>query len=502
MQDFEQEALSPSHRPSLALRTLVGSFISGLLGLAHRATVEHDGESKHETRPDGVGPGERVMALQIRSEIKETSTVERELAIIVPGDAVAKELDRAYKDLSHKVRLKGFRPGKVPRYVLEQYYKQETEAQVLEKVVNQSFREAIKAHSVLPVNNPNIQAPRELIPGMDFAYSAKVEVKPVIDIKTWKGLKLDKTTYTVADTDVDIELQRLRESQAKVAPVEGRDVIQQGDLVETNWSGTVDGEPVKGLSGVVYVIEIGGGSFPYKEAEQALVGKKLGEDLSVDVKLPADFRTESLREKTATFKMRPLTIKEKTLPALDDEFAKDVSETVETLDELKANIKGELEKVADNRSKAEVRDAVITALVDGNPFEVPQSMIERQSETLVVDRLQRLPQQQAEMIWQSQGARLKEDARPQATRTVRISLLLEKLVEQESIKVTEAELEDHLEKMAKEIGTPLKTVKQVFAKDNRLEELEFQLATTKALDAVIAAASFNESQKPLNAPKA
>ncbi|HEY1098664.1 MAG TPA: trigger factor, partial [Myxococcota bacterium] len=291
------------------------------------------------------------MALQTRSEIKELSSIERELAITVPGDTVAKELDRAYRELSGKVKLKGFRQGKVPRYVLEQFYKGQTEQQVLEKVVNNSFREAITTHNVNPVANPTIQAPGELIPGMDFAYSAKIEIKPTIALKPYAGLALKKTTYTVSDADVDAEIEKLRESMAKVAPVEGRDVVAQGDLVETNWSGTVDGEPVKGLSGIAYVIEIGGGVFPYKAAEQALVGKKLGEDVTVDVVLPADFRIESLREKTAVFKMRPLTIKQKTLPTVDDEFAKDVSEKIESLAQLKSTIKEDLEKAAEAKSK-------------------------------------------------------------------------------------------------------------------------------------------------------
>ena len=438
------------------------------------------------------------MAIAVRSEIKELSTVERELAIVVPGDAVAKELDRAYRDLSHKVRLKGFRPGKVPRYVLEQYYKAQTEQEVLEKVVNNSFREAIKTHEVNPVANPQIQAPSELIPGMDFSYSAKIEVKPVLTLKDWKGLKLKKTVYTVSDKDVESELTRLREAHAKVAPVEDRDTVQQGDLVEVNWSGSVEGEPVKGLSGVAYVIEIGSGNFPYKEAEQALVGKKLGDDLTVDVKLPADFRIEAHREKTAVFKMRPLTIKMKTLPALDDEFAKDVSEKVETLDELKKTIRDEVEKVAEQRTKNEVRNAVIEALIEQNPFEVPSALIDRQCEQIAVERLQRLPQQQAEMIWNAQGQRLKEDAKPAATRTVRISLILEKLVESESIKTTEAQIEEHLEKMALDLNTPLKTVKSVFAKDNRIADLEFQLATATALELVSNAAAFDEEKKGMN----
>ncbi len=438
------------------------------------------------------------MALQIRSEIKELSPIERELAITVPGDTVAKELDRAYRELSMKVKLKGFRPGKVPRYVLEQFYKVATEQQVLEKVVNTSFREAITSHDVNPVANPTIQAPGELIAGMDFSYSAKVEIKPTIVLKPYKGLKLKKTSYTVADSDVDVELERLRESMAKVAPVEGRDVIQQGDLVETNWSGTVDGEPVKGLSGIAYVIEIGAGVFAYSTAEQALVGKKLGEDLTVDVVLPTDFRLEALREKTAVFKMRPLTIKQKTLPSLDDEFAKDVSEKIESLAQLKSTIKQDLEKAAEGKTKTESRDAVIAALIEQNPFDVPQALISRQSEQIAVDRLQRLPKQQAEMIWQAQGQRLKEDAKPIATRQVRISLILEELVKQDGITVSAAEIEDHLEKMATDLNTPLKTVKQVFAKDGRLDELNFQLATQKALDQVIASAAFDVESKPIN----
>ena len=438
------------------------------------------------------------MALQIRSEMKQLSPVERELSIVIPGDHVAKELDRAYKELSMKVRIKGFRPGKVPRYVLEQFYKGDTEQQVLERIVGQSFREAVKTHELEPVANPTIEGAGSLVPGMDFSFQAKVEVKPAIELKAWKGLKLHKTTYTAGDDDVQKELERLRERQARVVPIEGRDVVQQGDLVETNWSGTVEGEHVKGLSGVSFVVEVGGGVF-YKEAEQALVGKKVGDSFTVDAKLPDDFRVESARGKSATLQMKVLTIKKKELPPLDDEFAKDVAEDIETLAQLKERIQTELTKVAAARSKAEVRDQAINAMIEQNPFDVPSALIERQAEQVAADRLSRLPQQQAEMIWASQGTRLKEDARPMAARQVRISLLLEELVKAENLKVTEAELEDQIEKMAAEIGTDVKTVKSVYKKGNRMAELEFQLATQKALDKVLETATYEEQQKPLNA---
>jgi trigger factor len=436
------------------------------------------------------------MPVQIRSEVKALSPVERELAIVVPGAEVAKELDKAYRQLAQKVRIKGFRQGKVPRYVLEQYYKQDTEQQVLERLVGESFRVAVQNHSLEPVANPTIDGRPEIIPGMDFAYSARVEVKPVIELKKWQGLKLEKTTYEVADADVAKEIEALRERQARVVTVEDRDVVQQGDLVECNWSGTVDGEHAKGLSGVQYVIEVGAGRF-YKEAEQALVGKKLADSFTVDVVLPDTFATEALRGKTAQLTLRPLVIKKKNLPALDDEFAKDVDDELESLDALKAKIKESLAKQAEQRTKAELRDKAIDALVNENPFDVPQSLVERQAEQLAVDRISRLPQQQAEMIWQQNHVRLKEDARPTALRQVRVSLLLEELVKKEGLEVSDQDIEDHFEKMATDVGTTVKNLKNIYKKGTRMAELKYQLASNRMLEKVVDGAEVTETKKPL-----
>ena len=433
------------------------------------------------------------MALSIQSDMKQLSSVERELSIVIPGSEVVKELDRAYRELSTKVKLKGFRQGKVPRYVLEQYYKQDTEQKVLERIVGLSFREAVKTHSIEPVDNPKIEAAGELIPGMDFRFSAKVEVKPAIELKQWKGLEIKRTKHNASDDDVSKELEELRERQAKVVPVEGRDTVQQGDLVETNWSGTVEGEHMKGLSGISYVIEVGGGVFPYKEAEQALVGKKVGDSFHVDVKLPEDFRVEAARGKTADLNVKVLGIKSKTLPALDDELAKDVDDSVETLQQLKDKIKADLASTAEARTTAETRDAAIAALIDKNPFDVPSSLIERQAEQIAIDRLSRLPQQQAEMIWQAQHVRLKEDARPMATKQVRVSLILEELVKAESITITDADVDAHIEKIAKDVGSDVKTVRKVYTKGRRIDELKFQLSTNRMLDRVIEEAKVSEA---------
>ncbi|OGQ13172.1 MAG: trigger factor [Deltaproteobacteria bacterium RBG_16_71_12] len=428
--------------------------------------------------------------------MKQLSPVERELSVVVPGTEIAKELDRAYRELSQKVRLKGFRQGKVPRYVLEQYYKADTEQRVLEHVVGASFREAVKSHSIEPVANPQIKTAGELIPGMDFAYSAKVEVKPVVEIKQFAGLELKRTRYEVTDADVDAELESLRERHAKVVAVEGRDTVQQGDLVETNWSGEVDGEHVKGLSGLSYVVEVGAGTFPFKEAEQALVGKKVDDNFTLDVKVPDDYRTEALRGKTARLTFKVLGLKHKTLPMLDDEFAKDLSDEVESLEQLRAKIRTDMGEMAKARTETETRNVVVEALIDKNPFDLPQALVTRAAEQIAAEKLNRLPQQQAEMLWQARGVQLKEDARPAAIKQVRMSLILEELVKREKVEISDADIEAHFEKVAAELGSTVKNVKNVYKKGRRMDELRFQLSTARMLERVIEQAKFEDTVKP------
>ena len=365
--------------------------------------------------------------MQNSSELKEVSSVARELTITVPGESITQELNQAYQRMAQKVRLKGFRPGKVPRYVLEQYYKADVEQEVLERVLSKSYENAVQTHELQPVAQPKVDSVAQLIAGLDFSFTATVEVKPEIEIAKWEGLQVEKTIFTVNDADIDAELGIMQERQVKIVPVEDRDVVQQNDLVELNFSGTVDGENVQGLNGISYVVEVGAGRF-YKEAEQALVGKKLKESFNVDVEIPDSFRKEEYRGKTGTLQISPQGLKIKEKPALDDDFAKDVSDEFETLDALKNAIKENLDQQASNRTDGTLRDAVVDQLIEHNPFEVPESLVDQNVEQLVIDQLSQFPQEQAQQIWQMQGPKLKEESRPKALRQVRASLLLESMI--------------------------------------------------------------------------
>lgn len=439
------------------------------------------------------------MALEIKADVTETSTVERELSISISGDAVAKELDRAYRQLSQKVKLKGFRQGKVPRYVLEQYYKEDTESQVLERLVGQSYQQAITDNKLMPVSDPKIQASPELIPGMDYRFQATVEVKPVIDLKKWQELELTKTIYPVGDKQVDEQLEALRERHVQVQPVEGRDVVQQGDLVECNFSGKLDGEAVRGLGGVSYVVEVGAGRF-YKEAEQALVGKKIDEQFDVDAAIPEDHRVKAAAGKTVTFSIKPLELKQKVMPDLDDDFVQDVSDVHKTVDEMRAGLLEEMKQSVEQRTRMELRDAAIDALIDENPFEIPGSLVDRQAHQMAMQALQGIPQAQAEQIWESQHQRLVEEAKPRAVRAVRGGLLLEKLVDDEKIEISDEDVDAKMAEIAIAAKQSVKQIKKLYKGADRLDDLRHQLSTERALDRVVDAATVSEKAEEDKTP--
>ncbi|MCP4501833.1 MAG: trigger factor [Deltaproteobacteria bacterium] len=434
------------------------------------------------------------MSLDVKSEIKELSKVERELSITIPGSVIAKELDRAYRSLGSQVNLKGFRKGKVPRQVLEKYYREDTEAKVMERVVQNSYMEAIDEHKLTPVASPNVEAPNQLISGMDFSYTAKVEVKPEFDLEKVEGLEIKKVTFTAGDDDVAEQLEKLRKSFEEIQPVEGRDTAQQGDLVETSCSATLGDAHLKGIGGVSFMIEIGSGNF-FAEAEQALIGKKLEETVEVEVEVPDDYSIEEAQGKKISLTIVPQELKSRTLPELNDDFAQDVDEKMETLDALKKNILDELDKAATNRSKAELQDACLMALIEANPFELAPAMVDSQAERLAAEKLQRFPREQAQMLWQQMGEQLKNDARDLATKQVRGGLILEQLNQDQKIEVSEEEIDAQFEEMAKTAETTAKKLKNIYKKSDRLDEVRHQLATEKALGFVLSKAKLEESSQ-------
>jgi trigger factor len=436
-----------------------------------------------------------VMASEPRSVLKELSPIERELSIVIPSDWFKKETDSAYVRLSQRVNLKGFRPGKAPRNVLEQYYKPEVERDVLERLINRSFVQATTEHKLAPISEPNIDAPAPYKAGQDFNYTVRIEIKPTIELATWRGLELKAHTYDVNDAAVQLELTRLQEELSTRELESSRTQIAQGDFVECDVKCMVGGQEVKELASPAMTLEIGSGRF-FVECEQALVGKALGETVHCDVTLPATFAIERLREQVAHVTMTPKNIKILKKPALDDEFAKDVSDEFSTLADLKAAIERDLQTEKIAREAEEKSDVAISKLLEDNTFDVPNAMVNKQAEYLAMRMLSKIPEEQAKPIWAKMGERLKENAKPEALKSVKAALLLEKLADDLNIEISESDLDQEFQQQAEQAGVSKNELRKHYD-NNDVERMRARLRNERALKAVVDAAHYTFESKSI-----
>lgn len=421
------------------------------------------------------------MANLIKSEVKSLSSVERELSIVVEAEAVKREVNQTYQRLSNQVRLKGFRPGKVPRTVLEHYYKGDVEKEVLNKLVNIGYQEAIGEHNLDPVADPQVKVESFKL-NEDFTFTAKVEVRPEVNVGFWDGLELTVPELKLSEEAVDAEIEAMRDANATIVPVADRDIIHQGDMVECSFSGTIDGHHSKELSGVNHLIEIGAGQF-FAEAEQALVGRKLGETVTATVKLPEQ-APEAMRGKEATLTMAPSAIKAKQKPALDDEFAKDISESFNTLEDLRKAIRDEMATAKAARETELRENAAIEELVKQNPFDIPQSLVQRQAEQQAQRALAYIPREKAEAFWKEHSAALTEDAKPAAIKTVRATLLCDAIAKAQNIQVEESEVESEFAREAARNKVSVHKLRSYYNAED-IEAMRRRIAAGKALKLVI-----------------
>jgi len=426
----------------------------------------------------------------MKINVETTSPIERKLTIEVPAERVDRELEKAYDQLGRRVKLRGFRPGHVPRGVLVRNFKGEVEREVVEKLVSGTFVEAAKAEGVEAVAPPSVSLEGALAEGQAFRYSATVEVKPVVEPRDYKGLSVTRRVPTVGDVEVDVELAKLQESYAKLVETGGRDVAQEGDYALIDHEGTIDGKPFDGGKAEGVTVKVG----PGKVEEgfiAALVGKKVGDTAEFEEPFPADHRNEQLRGKQAHMKVVLKGLKAKKLAALDDELARHVGiEGIETLEQLKGRIRTDLGKREAKRAEAELRDALVKAALEKNSFEVPPSMVERAIDAMLegtVERFARMGVDVAQL--DLDVARLRGDLREQALQQVRGSLLLEAVAKAEQVEVTEEDLQAELSRMADELGVPVQKAQQQMRGKEARAALENRVREDKALAVLTQAAA-------------
>ncbi|MDP1917979.1 MAG: trigger factor [Myxococcales bacterium] len=414
----------------------------------------------------------------MKVQVESVSSIEKRLSIEVDAQVVNRELTQAYATLAQQVKIPGFRPGRVPRRILEQKYKNEVEADVVRRVQAQATVDAIKANDVKAVGEPHY-AGGKLVPNATYAFTARFEVKPELTVKEFKGLSLKKQDATIDDAKVTEQIDRLRESRSTLETVAGRDVAKLGDMAVIDFDATKGGEAFPGNTGRNVTVEVAAGELVEGNLPQ-LDGMKVGEQKTFDYAFPADYRVAEVKGQTASFTATLKELKERKLPELNDEFAK--SQGSDTVDSLKAKVKSDLERGAKNRVETEAREELLKALIEKNPFECPASMIDRGVDFMLDGALQSLMRSGVDpRMLNLDWGKLRSEMRPRAEVEVRGSMLLEALGTTENLTAGDADLEAKYEEISKETGMPAAQVKARYVAPEAQDSLKTRIIEEKAM---------------------
>ena len=430
----------------------------------------------------------------MKIEVENVSPVERKVTIEVDPDRVAQELEQAYVGLGRRVKLRGFRPGKAPRKVLERNFRAEVESEVAEKIVQATFAEAVRVEDIDVVAPPHVSISEGVAEGKPLRYTARVEVKPKIEPKDYKGLSVKRRPPTVTDDQVAAEITRIQDGMAQLVPVEGRFDAQEGDWAVVDHEGTIEGKPFEGARAEGVTVKVAPGSVTEGNLE-ALKGKKLGDVVEIEEPFPADHRVEALRGKVAKMKVTLKALKARQLPAVDDALAKSLGvEGVETLEQLRARIRSDLQKREDRRAENELKDALVKAALEKNEFEVPPALVERAIDGMLEGAAERFARQGIDI--QQLGldyGRMRGDLREQALLQVRGRLLLESIADAEKIEVTDDDLQAEVTRIAGELGMALAQAQQQMRSAQARDALKSKIREDKAMSVLSSAATIQEA---------
>ena len=356
----------------------------------------------------------------MKVEVQEVGACERRLEIEIPPENVKKELDQAYRELARKVSIRGFRKGKIPRPVLERYHRSSVEDEVMQKLIPSSFQQAVKDQGLRAVGQPKLDD-INLNEEKALRYTATVEVLPDIALETAGGWELTKEVRVVTEADVERELHDLQNRHISLVSITEDRPVQEGDYVLISFEGFRDGEPVQGTKTENYALVVGSKSV-IESVEQGLIGMRKGEVREIPVQFPETYQNRSMAGQEVTFRVVVNEIKERVLPTLSDEFAKEVG-GVDTLAELTEKLRKDQEEIAEREARRALHEVIVARLVEANPFELPPGMVEAETEMHIADLQRQLRAQQGDATPLQISDEVRQQLREQAITRIKRELL-------------------------------------------------------------------------------
>ncbi len=428
------------------------------------------------------------MSLQVETLEKSMA----KLTIEVSAEEFEQAMEKAYQRSKHKISIPGFRKGKVSRAVIEKMYGPATFYEdAANLLIPDAYQKALGECELEIVSQPKIEV-TQVEKGQPFVFTAEVAVKPEVTLGEYKGLEVAKADVAVTDEDIDAEVEKEREAQARMVPVEDR-AVQDGDITTIDFEGFMDGKPFEGGKGEDYPLTIGSHSF-IDTFEEQLIGANIGEEKEIEVTFPEEYQAKELAGKPATFKVTVKEIKVRELPEADDELAQEVSE-FETMAEYREDLRKKIQERKESAAKTQKEDAAVEKAIENAQMEIPQPMIDTQARQMADEFAQRLQSQgmTMEQYMQFTGLtpdKLLEQMQPQALKRIQSRLVLEAIAKAENIEISDEKLDEQIDKMAEMYQMEADKLRELMGDEEKKrirEDLAVQEAVTLIADAAVEA---------------
>lgn len=424
--------------------------------------------------------------MQVAAE--RLSPVLLQLAVSVTAERVNEELSKAYREISRTAKVRGFRPGKAPRTVLAHMYGPRVTRDVAQRLVDETYNKALSDQNVQAVSQPAIET-HPVKDNEPFSYTARVEIVPQIESVKFDGFEVTRPSTKVTDAHLDAEVESLRRANSTMEPPKDGRPAAKGDVATIDFEVWVDGKATEGAGAKDYDAELGADSL-LPEIDAALIGKTAGSTVSVEIPMSANHPNPALRGKTAEFRITLKEFKERVLPNLDDEFAKDLGD-FNSLEELRNGLTGEIEKRLKEQSDNAVAEALVAELVKANPIEVPPALVRQQLQVSEQELLgqarqrgQKRPNLTAEM-----RAELQKDSEMK----VRAGLLMAEIAKSQQIRIGDKEIEEGVVELAKQTGKNVAKVRAEYRDAKKREMLFGMILENKVLDIIQSKAKISDA---------
>jgi trigger factor len=415
----------------------------------------------------------------MQANLQKLSPVLVELDVQIGAERVKTEIDKAFAAVAKTARVRGFRPGKAPRKVLAHMFGARIAQDVAQRLVDETYPQAVTQHKVQPVGNPAIE-PQKVVESQPFTYKARVEVVPEIEAVKYDGLEAKRPKLEVTTDQIKEQLEVLRREHATLEPPKEERAAASGDVVTIDFHVEVEGEAIEDAGATDFQVELGGGTL-IEQIDTALVGQKVGAHAHADVPMPEAHPHPLLKGRTARFHLTLKDLKVRVLPELDDEFAKDLGEH-DSLADLEQEIKNDLEKQQKEKLENAVAEQLVIELVKANPIPLPPSLVERQmrmTEQEVVAQARRQGQNVSAV-----GQELRDKIRVDSEVKVRAGLLMAEIAKKEGIKIGDAEIEQGLTELAEQTGKNVAKLRAEYRDAKKREMLIGMILEDKVLDII------------------